>query len=134
MNFRQLLHKIHRGMQLQRVPNFLVVGESTALYPDNFEVSSFENILFPVLPGRSAECVKCHGSENTAWMLPAGRDHSTEQDDPVRSWRAACMSCHDSVASLAHGDADTAPNGIESCAICHGPGESEGVERVHRSR
>lgn len=134
MNFRQLLHKIHRGLRLEADPGYFVVGEGGLSYPDNFEVSSFDTILFPVLPGHSAECVKCHGADNTAWMVPAGRDHPSEQDDPVRSWRAACMSCHDSAAALAHGDANTAQSGVESCVICHGPLEHEGVELVHRSR
>ncbi|MEE8468484.1 MAG: hypothetical protein V3T22_08520, partial [Planctomycetota bacterium] len=134
MNFRQLLHKIHRGMQLESVPGYFVVGAGGLPYPNNFQLGFFNTIQFPAFPGRTSECVKCHGADNTAWMLPAGRDHPFEQDVSVRGWRAACMSCHDSASSLAHGDANTAPNGVESCAVCHGLEEHESVELVHRSR
>jgi OmcA/MtrC family decaheme c-type cytochrome len=134
VNFRQLLHKIHMGVRLDGADSYFVVGEGDNPYPFNFQVSVFDTILFPAFPGRTMECAKCHGPANTAWMLPAARDHPTEQDIPVRSWRAACMSCHDSPSALAHGDVNTAPNGVESCAVCHGPSGSENVELVHRSR
>ena len=53
---------------------------------------------------------------------------------PVTAWRAVCAECHDAPAQIAHMEAQTAPTGAESCAICHGPGEELSVENVHRPR
>jgi hypothetical protein len=84
------------------------------------------------MPGGVLQCVKCHG--NDAWKLPTNRDHPTEQTAPVRSWRVVCGSCHDSVEAHAHIDAQTAPSGHESCAVCHGDLRDADVVRVHYPR
>lgn len=86
--------------------------------------------VFPAMPGGVQDCAKCHGT-NTAWKQPAERQHP-QQLRPTRSWRAACSSCHDSSAQLAHIDANTSPSGAESCTICHGTGEAQDVEVMHR--
>ncbi|MCE9593548.1 MAG: hypothetical protein K8S98_05085 [Planctomycetes bacterium] len=134
VNFRTLLHEIHRGSELVHANTFTVVGEGTAPYPNDFETKSYAQFLYPALPDRTAQCTKCHGSQNTAWFEPTNRDHPTQQVAPVRAWRAACATCHDSNAAVAHIDANTSPSGAESCEICHGPGESEEVATEHANR
>lgn len=87
--------------------------------------------VFPGMPGGVQDCAKCHGQASTAWTLPAERLHPA-QSVPTRAWRAACSSCHDSTAEIAHIDANTSPSGAEACAICHGAGENLDVRTVHR--
>jgi cytochrome c553 len=88
---------------------------------------------FPAMPGGVMDCAKCHGAENTAWVLPADREHPN-QTVPTRAWRAACSSCHDEPGQVAHIDANTSPAGAESCAICHGEGDELNVRTVHTIR
>jgi OmcA/MtrC family decaheme c-type cytochrome len=133
INFRTLLHQIHRGEELANA-DFEVCGAGSAPYPDNFSVRDFDAVLFPALPGRTAHCAKCHGAGNTAWTSPAPRDHPTEQGAPSRPWRAACGTCHDSAAALAHIELRTTPGGAEACDVCHGPGAQNEVELAHKTR
>ena len=79
------------------------------------------------------QCTYCHGDGNTAWMKPTARVHPLETT-PSRVWRAACGSCHDSDAATAHIDANTSPQGFESCDLCHDPGKDVNVEQAHRVR
>lgn len=134
VNFRTLLHSIARGSQLAHAATFAAVDASSQPYPDNFSVGTFEHILFPAMPGATLQCTKCHGSTNTAWIVPADRDHPTDQGAPVRVWRAACAGCHDSDAAAAHIEKQTSPAGVEGCAACHGPGTTLAVELVHKAR
>lgn len=134
INFRSLLHSIHRGSSLAKAATFTVVGEGAAPWPDNFGLNSYAQIEFPAKPGATRHCTKCHGEENEVWIEPAPRDHPTQQGLHVRSWRAACATCHDSDAAQAHVDSQTSPTGAEACAICHGPGEDEEVELMHKVR
>jgi hypothetical protein len=132
-NFRTLLHAIHRGAELANASTFTVVGAGTAPYPDDFELNGYEPILFPAHPARTAQCAKCHGAANTAWIEPAPRDHPSEQGEPVLAWRFTCGACHDSAASLGHFALQTS-GGVETCSICHGPGNPDAVEVVHKAR
>ena len=89
--------------------------------------------VFPVTPGGVQDCSKCHGPGNTAWQVPAERNHPS-QSRPTRAWKAACSSCHDSAVNVAHIDANTSASGGESCAICHGAGRELDVPFVHLIR
>jgi hypothetical protein len=134
VNFRTLLHQIHRGAELANAATFEVVGAGAGAYPDNFATREFDQILFPALPGRTAHCAKCHGDSNAAWIAPAPRDHPTDQTLPTRPWRAACAACHDSAATAAHINLNTDAFGVESCDVCHGPGALSEVELAHKTR
>ena len=133
INFRTLLHQIHRGRQLAN-PTFTVVGSGPDPYPDNFRAKTFETFSFPAQPGATQQCGQCHGGANTAALFPSDRNHPLEQLNPVLAWRAACSACHDSVASIAHMDVQTSPAGVEACSMCHGPGQIEDVLVVHQVR
>jgi hypothetical protein len=133
VNFRTLLHAIKRGSQLAHASTFAAVDASSQPYPDNFSVDTFEHVVFPAMPGGTMQCAKCHGAENTSWIVPAPRDHPTEQGAPVRVWRAVCSGCHDSDADALHTEKETSPAGVESCADCHGPGTVLAVELVHKA-
>jgi hypothetical protein len=43
-----------------------------------------------------------------------------------------CGACHDGTDAQAHINVQTDSFGNESCGICHAPGESEDVARVHK--
>ena len=133
VNFRTLLHSIHRGSDLAHAATFTVVGEGSDPYPDNFALNGYSQIEFPDMPGGTRHCAKCHGTSDT-WQDPAPRDHPTQQVLEVRVWRAVCGTCHDSSAAIAHIDSQTSPTGEEACEICHGPGEQQEVELVHKPR
>jgi hypothetical protein len=107
-------------------------AEGPAPYPDNFAVRTWESLLFPATPGAAAQCAKCHGEGNAAWLAPTDRDHPTAQGTTVSEWRVVCAACHTSQAAVAHIESNTAPSGSEACAICHDRDELYAVEAMHR--
>ena len=125
ISFREMLHKIHMGRDLTNAATYTVVGQRRHEH-------TYGHVGYPALPGGVMQCVKCHG--NDAWKAPLNRDHPTEQNVPVRSWKFVCGSCHDSAAAHAHIDVKTAPSGVESCAVCHGELRDKDVVRVHYPR
>jgi OmcA/MtrC family decaheme c-type cytochrome len=125
INFRTMLHKIHRGKDLAEGANYVVLGNSSS-------VNTFENVVFPAMPSGTMECTKCHGS-SAAWKDPAARQHPA-QTTPARAWRAACGACHDTSADAAHIDAMTSGSGSESCEVCHGTDAEFAVELMHKVR
>jgi predicted CXXCH cytochrome family protein len=44
---------------------------------------------------------------------------------------AACSACHDAPSTTAHVRTMTAPDGTESCALCHGIGKAYDAQVVH---
>ena len=131
VTLRHLVHRIHRGAG--RGTAFELIGTGPDPYPDNFLSRTYDDVVFPPAPGGTLQCSKCHGTTTTS-LYPTDHDHPTEQVTPVRSWTLACAGCHGAPAALAHMDAQTAPSGAESCAICHGAGEDEDVVKVHAVR
>ncbi len=134
VNFRTLLHQIHRGADLANATTFLAVDAGTATYPDNFVAESFRNVRFPALPGRTERCTKCHGDSNDAWKEPLPRAHPTDQVAPLRTWRAVCLACHDDAVAASHAQSQIAPDGSEACAACHDTGSTYAVELYHEAR
>jgi len=132
VEFRTLVHKIHRGKELED-ESYQVVGAGTAAYPDNFVAHAYhEHATLPAYPDRTLACARCHGEGNTQALLPAEREHPTSQIRPLQIWRPACATCHDGDPVTAHIDSNTAPNGGEACAICHDPGEFEDAFIAHQ--
>jgi len=133
VHFRTLLHRIHRGRELAR-PYAVIGADDSRPYPDDFAEKTYSTFVFPPKPGATANCGKCHVG-NPGSLRPAPtREHGTEQGSPVRGWGLACGSCHDSLAARAHIETHTALSGLEACELCHGAGEVEDVELVHRTR
>jgi hypothetical protein len=134
VQFRFLLHRIHRGRE-SGDPDFEVVGTGPAPFPDNFTVRRYADFSpFPVFPGRTLECERCHGAGNLEALLPSAREHPTEQEGPIQVWRPVCSGCHGSPAQIAHVDSNTAPSGAEACEICHARGEFEDALEAHGLR
>jgi hypothetical protein len=133
VSFRTMLHKIHAGSSLTNAATYTIVGFGGGAYPDNYAANTYSEVVFPAEPSGVANCNTCHGDSNTAWHEPAGRDHPTAQILPVRTWRAACGSCHDRSPATAHIDSNTSPSGAEACAVCHGSSGPEDVVRVHKT-
>ena len=137
IEFREMLHKIHMGEELTNAAGYEIVGFSSAAYPNNFSINTYEEVAFPAMPDGVKNCEKCHGVGNDAWKVPTARNHTLQimgQLPPTRSWRAVCGSCHDAASVQGHIDSQTSPAGVESCAICHGPGEIEDVSINHLIR
>lgn len=132
IDFRRLLHKIHMGSDLANASTYTVVGFGSG-YPNNYSAYNYDKIAFPVQPGGTKQCQKCHGPANEVWVEPAMRNHPMQPKD-TRSWFVACGSCHDSGAAHAHMDAQTSVAGAESCAVCHGRGKEWSVELMHKAR
>jgi len=124
INFRTMLHKIHRGRELHDPDGYVVLGNSSS-------ANTYAEVGFPAMPSGTQECTKCHGTADL-WRDPAARQHPA-QATPTRAWRAACGACHDSPAATSHIDVNSSSSG-ESCAVCHGPGKSLAVELVHKVR
>ena len=134
INFREMIHKIHRGADLANASSYVVVGFGSG-YPNNFSEVTFEHIRFPAMPSGVKSCRTCHGDASTAWRSPSNLEHPTEQGAPAQEWRLVCGSCHDDADAGAHIDAQTSPfNGAESCAICHGTGQEWEVGVMHMIR
>jgi hypothetical protein len=134
VKFREMLHKIHRGANLDMAATYTVNGDGDELaYPNNFAAHQYGDIEFPAMPGGTKSCAMCHAN-STSWQAPSDLSHPTEGLLPSRSWRAACGSCHDSDAAHAHIEAQTSPAGVESCAICHDDGSALDTEFVHNPR
>ena len=129
MDFRTMLHKIHMGKELANGAAYTTNGIFLGTpYPVRYD-----DIGFPTMPGGVQNCTVCHGAGSTGWIEPAARNHPLATVPPILSWRAACISCHDSAAQLAHAETMTA-NGVESCSLCHGSGTELAADKVHQGR
>jgi len=126
INFRTMLHKIHRGEELAEASTYTVLGNSG-------NPSTYGELVFPVMPSGVKTCAKCHGTSDV-FQAPTNRNHPTQQGRPVRIFRAACGACHDSAPAQAHIDLMTSSSGVESCETCHGVGREYAVELVHKAR
>jgi hypothetical protein len=95
----------------------------------NFLHSAHEEV-FTSMPAGVKNCAVCHGDSNEVWKAPIERVHPAATTQ-TRAWYVACSSCHASNAQVAHMDVNTAPNGAESCAVCHGEGAEYEVTKGH---
>jgi OmcA/MtrC family decaheme c-type cytochrome len=127
VHFKYMIHKIHTGTDLEGP--YTVYGFGGTAHPFNEEIH---------FPGLRQECSICHvnGSEN----LPIAEEALPtvildENDQLVRQIlpaTAACTACHDNVINVFHAQLQSDLGaGVESCAVCHGPGEAFGVDSVH---
>lgn len=133
VEFRTMLHAIHRGKHLAKAASYFVVGFGAAAYPNNFSRVGFADVEFPAMPDGVKDCRACHG-ESTEWQVPTDRTHPTAASASARAWQLSCGGCHDSTAASAHFGAMTSSLGDESCAVCHGTGREFSTTLVHQIR
>lgn len=124
INYRTMLHKIHKGEDLAFASTYSVEGNSSASY--------FDEIVFPAMPGGVRHCDKCHGTSD-AWKEPSDRTHAS-QTTPTKKWKVVCNSCHDSTLAGNHMDLQTTGGGVETCELCHGTDKEFRVELMHKNR
>ncbi len=121
IDFRYMIHKIHRGAELET--GYVVYGYRSSLH-DYSEVHYV---------GDLRNCDACHvdGSQNLP--LPDGLESVVTPRDrwtPMLPETASCLSCHDDESSAVHADSNSTDLG-EACATCHGEGKTYSVDAVH---
>jgi len=142
IDFKVLIHKIHRGENLEQKP-YIVYGFGSG--SPGYSIHDFSEVLFP---GDLRICESCHveGSQlippYPGTALPTLRTQldpatgAAVPADPPRTEpiTSVCTACHDSDAAIAHAQTQTAPDGAEACAVCHAEGRDEAVSAVHAGR
>lgn len=150
VNFKVLVHKIHRGNKLDQ--GYVLGGfpAPTTNNPGGTPVD-FGKVTFP---GNLKACWACHSS--TSYLLPLPNDllptktsqvltcndnplvsnlyctnRSVQSETFLQPISAACTACHDKPSTLAHAQIMTTQNGLESCETCHGSGKQWDVQVVH---
>lgn len=120
LDFRVMIHKIHRGENLPSV----VAGTDYIIYGYHDSVNDFSDVAFPQ---DIRNCEKCHDAANP----------NTPQADYHFKYPSiqACGSCHDDI-DFAAGIAGGHPGGVvtdnSSCTVCHADGRIAGsVEQSH---
>jgi len=123
IHFKYMIHKIHRGAELENLP-YIVYGYRSSVH-------DYSDVHFP---GDLRDCESCHMEDTyTIDAIPdtALPTHSPAAAIPdMEPITATCLSCHDSDATASHALANSSDLG-ESCATCHGDGKTYSVERVH---
>ncbi|MGD2130523.1 MAG: OmcA/MtrC family decaheme c-type cytochrome [Lysobacterales bacterium] len=121
IHFKYMVHKIHRGEDLQN--GYVVYGYRSSIH-------DYGDVTFP---GDLRDCEACHVNDSYKLPLPAGvlptESPSTfiTEMEPIT---ASCLSCHDSLGAASHAEANTSEFG-ESCVACHGSGKEFDVAKVH---
>jgi OmcA/MtrC family decaheme c-type cytochrome len=120
IDFKFMIHRIHRGEELSR--EFTVYGYGKTAH-------TYNEVLFP---GDLRNCEKCH--EPGGYTVPSKGVLSTtavrEFYSPIPPNSSACLGCHDTMDAAAHTFLNTAPFG-ESCGTCHGNNADFSVARAH---
>jgi len=121
VHFKYMIHKIHRGADLER--GYVVYGYRSSVH-------DYSDIHFPA---DLSDCGLCHEDGTYELPLPAGRLDTVAPGDfwsPMQPIASACLSCHDGVAAAAHAANNTSEFG-EACVACHGEDRNFSVEDVH---
>ncbi len=142
IDFKVLIHKIHRGENLEQQP-YLVYGFGPA--PLNYSINNFGEVLYP---GDLRICETCHVEDSQlippypSTALPTLRDkldpatgNVVPADPPqVAQITSVCTACHDGDDAIAHTETNTAPDGTEACPVCHQEGAAFAVSSLHAGR
>jgi OmcA/MtrC family decaheme c-type cytochrome len=129
LDFKVMVHKIHRGEQLPSVE----AGGIYAIYGFNDTLHDYSDVVYPQ---DIRNCAKCHD----------GTDPATPQGD---SWKTqptmqACTSCHDDTTfvsppppGMTLHSGGPLPSNNGSCAGCHAPnglGDTSAVHQIFASQ
>jgi len=150
VNFKVMVHKIHRGNQLEQ--GYVIGGfpAPTVSNPGGTP-EDFGKVAFP---GNLKACWACHASTSYQLPLPVGliptktqqvlqcddnplvsnvycTNRSVQSESFMQPIGAACTGCHDGASTVAHAQIMTAQNGVESCETCHGSGKQWDIQVVH---
>jgi OmcA/MtrC family decaheme c-type cytochrome len=151
VDFRVMIHRIHMGEHLTQQPYVLGGNPSPTKANPAGNPIDFGEVRYP---GDQRACWACHAAGSYDLPLPGGLLPSKTQllgcvEDPLADGddycdarvvlseqlfpaaTAACTGCHDAPEVLAHAQTTTAPDGVEACATCHGPGSEYDVQVVH---
>ncbi|HEY6042234.1 MAG TPA: OmcA/MtrC family decaheme c-type cytochrome [Anaerolineae bacterium] len=126
IHLKYMIHSLHMGEERDTPAEFF--GRA---------VARTEEITFPTAGGQR-NCNKCHLPGTNLLPLPstAVPTSPTGADGKViktlKPVTAACTACHANAATKGHAAIMTAPDGTETCAICHGPGRDFAVDQVHK--
>jgi formylmethanofuran dehydrogenase subunit E len=123
IHFKYMIHKIHRGAELENLP-YIIYGFRSSVH-------DYSEVHFP---GDLRDCEACHVEDSyLIESIPEGAlpTHSPAAVIPeMEPITATCLSCHDSDSAASHALGNTSELG-EACATCHGDGKTYSVERVH---
>ncbi|MFI5298394.1 MAG: OmcA/MtrC family decaheme c-type cytochrome [Polyangiales bacterium] len=150
LQFKVLVHKIHRGNKLKR--GYVLGGQPlpTPTAPAGTPID-FGKVDYP---GDQRACWACHASTSylpplADGLLPTVTAATLSCSDPSPSpaaycvnrtltstttlapVAAACTACHDDSSTVAHVEVNVAPDGAEACATCHGAGAQWDTQLVH---
>jgi OmcA/MtrC family decaheme c-type cytochrome len=121
VDFRYMIHKIHRGAELEN--GYVVYGYRSSVH-------DYSDVHYP---GDLRNCEACHVDDSYTLPLSDGLLSVTTpraQFTPMPPTTAACLSCHDGDSAASHALSNTSALG-EACATCHGEGKRYSVEAVH---
>ena len=104
MDFRELIHKLHRGEELPSVE----AGEEYIIWGFRNSPNNFSDVAFPQ---DTRNCVTCHNPEDEATPEAV----RITENPSIQ----ACGSCHDDIDFVA-GEGHVATSNAE-CTICHRP-------------
>ncbi|HNR37124.1 MAG TPA: cytochrome c3 family protein, partial [Candidatus Hydrogenedentes bacterium] len=125
VNFKNLIHKIHTGEELSQDP-YTVYGFGNT--PHNYNHVRF--------PSDRRNCEICHLPGKYGLPLPAGVAPTVITQggtlvETISPATAACTSCHDSPAAIAHSMV-MSPGGVDTCVFCHGVGAEADITVTHQ--
>jgi cytochrome c553 len=101
--------------------------------PTTSAISTFEELVFPALPGGVRNCFEVPRGDQRL-LEEAAAPRSPDATGHARgSLAAVCGACHDSTDAQAHIQVQTTGAGAESCGVCHDADAEWSVERVHRA-
>jgi OmcA/MtrC family decaheme c-type cytochrome len=121
INMATMIHRIHTGKDQPR--DYTIYGFGNI--PHNYN-----HVAMPA-PASAASCNLCHvnNSHREAKGVLATVDPRGWLN-PMQPTAASCLGCHASQEAASHALAHTTTLG-ESCGVCHGPGKTYSVDKVH---
>lgn len=124
IDFKVLIHLIHAGDQQESPP--VIYGFGGSLH-------DFGGVGFP---GNLANCASCHvgnsyGLPLAAAVLPTTVRQGESLISSTPAIQSVCTACHDGATVAGHAELETTPSGVETCAVCHGPGREFSVSDRH---